>query len=266
MTPPCATARRQAGYSLISMMVGLVISLLTVGAMLAIYKIAIEVSGNASRSAQRDGQTASALLAAQIELQQAGFGIDPGSAHVLAVVDQGRQVVWRYNASQGMDYRCAGLRLAEVADDPAIASTPADAGADRRGLYWLPDKPCTAADAELEWGDSAAERPRLLASSAAFFAPLDRQGNEQADEAGGFSLEGAVFVQQPGGACLPFAQQADTGADADERGGQAQRIVLRGGNGDELFAVCLPNVRSAGSQESAQEEDGQEEDEQGDEG
>ena len=55
------------------MMIGLVISLLTIGAMLAIYKVAIEVSGNASRTATRDGQVSSAMLAAQIELQQAGY-------------------------------------------------------------------------------------------------------------------------------------------------------------------------------------------------
>ena len=58
--------RLQAGQSLISMMVGLVISLITIAAMLTLYKVMIEVSGNASRSAMRDGQVSSAILAAQI--------------------------------------------------------------------------------------------------------------------------------------------------------------------------------------------------------
>ena len=69
-------ARRQRGYSLISMMVGLVISLLTIAAMLAVYRTVVEVSGRASSDSMRDGQVASGMLAAQVELHSAGYGVN----------------------------------------------------------------------------------------------------------------------------------------------------------------------------------------------
>ena len=54
------------------MMVGLLISLLAVLLAMTVYKLVIGVSVNAIGTSQRDGQRASALLATQIELQQAG--------------------------------------------------------------------------------------------------------------------------------------------------------------------------------------------------
>lgn len=222
-------------------MVGLVISLLTISAMLAIYKTSIDVSTNASRIALRDGQVSAALLAAQMELQQAGYGIPPGEAGVLAVSQDGKQVLWRYSAYPQAGSRCAGLKLVTATSDSSIAVTPADAQSDRRGLYWLPDKACTSVHPAPTWGSDAAERPRPLVSAAGFFVPTDRQGTALTDEAGGVSLTGMRFQQVAGGGCLPYAQQTDT-ADLPEH---SQRIVLWAGSGEQLFSVCLPNVQAA---------------------
>ena len=230
--------RRQRGQSLVSMMVGVLISLLTIAAMVSIYRVLIDVSGNASRSAQRDGQLASALLTAQIEMQRAGFGITPGEAGVLAILDDGRQIVWRYSLHPDPGHACAGLRIAPTADAPGLPATPADAGADRRGLYWLPPRSCSAADdPALAWTAAGPLVPRRLVSATGFFMQHTADGTAYGDEAGVHALASARFERD--GACsLPYAQQADLLP-------VSQRVSLKIGS-DVVFSTCLSNLRPAG--------------------
>jgi hypothetical protein len=56
-------------------MIGMVISLITVLAMLSLYRTLIGVSVESASLAKVEGQKASGLLTAQIALQQAGFGL-----------------------------------------------------------------------------------------------------------------------------------------------------------------------------------------------
>lgn len=234
------TKRKQQGVTLIGMMVGLVISLITIAAMLAVYKASIDISTNASRSAVRDGQISAALLAAQVELQQAGFGLPPGEEGVLLVSEQGRQVLWRYSAYPLPGNRCAGLRLIMDDDDVSIELPPNDVQSDRRGLYWLPDQACASLEPAPTWGSGATERPRLLVSSAGFFVPLDRQGRMLTDEVGSPTLTGLRFEQHEGSDCLPYEQRERL----DELSERVQRITLRAQSGNPLFSLCLPNVRT----------------------
>jgi hypothetical protein len=244
MRPVCTSRAAQRGQSLISMMVGLVISLLTIGAMLAIYKISIGISTNASQTALRDGQVSAALLAAQIELQQAGYGIEADAADILSISAGGRQVVWRYRSEIGGPSKCAGLRLiASGAGD--VAGVRGDS--DLRGLYWLPGKPCESLTPEPTWNDSPRHRPTLLASPAAFYEPADMQGTPLDDEDGAVALTGLRFVRVSGGACLPYLQQTD-GDDIPTR---SQRVALRDASSQDVFSVCLPNVQGPADPEKA---------------
>lgn len=233
--------RSQRGQTLIGMMVGLLISLLTIVAMVAIYKTSIGIAANASQTALRDGQVSAALLAAQIEMQQAGYGIDADAPGVVAVSEDGKQVLWRYRDGSASDSRCAGLRLVTDTADASIPVMPAEAGSDLRGLYWLPEKPCATVEPAPTWGSDAEERPRLLASSSGFFAPIDTRGGELGDEDGGGSLEGLRFVRLSGGACLPYLQQTDT----EELPKRSLRISLRKDAAHEVFSACLPNVQAS---------------------
>src|SRR5690606_32208487 len=93
---PVARPAGIAGETLVGLMVGMALSLLTVAAMLALYQGMVAVSRDTTRLAQRDGQVASAAMAAQMELQQAGFGIEPGTpGSSLWVAPDGQRVVWR---------------------------------------------------------------------------------------------------------------------------------------------------------------------------
>jgi hypothetical protein len=65
----------QQGFNLISLMIGMVISLITVLAMLSLYRTLVGISVESASLAKVEGQKASGLLTAQIALQQAGFGL-----------------------------------------------------------------------------------------------------------------------------------------------------------------------------------------------
>lgn len=70
--------QRQAGTSLIGLMVGMVIALLAVVGGMSLYKSSVQQlmgDGGLVKSSGQEGQLASGLLSAQIALQAAGYGI-----------------------------------------------------------------------------------------------------------------------------------------------------------------------------------------------
>jgi len=63
---------RQLGVSLISLMVGLLLSMIGILAGLTLYKNIVQTTVQTRSDAVQDGQIASALLTLQLELQSAG--------------------------------------------------------------------------------------------------------------------------------------------------------------------------------------------------
>ena len=214
-----ATPRQQAGQTLISMMVGLVISLITIAAMLVLYKTMISISADASRTALRDGQVSAGLLAAQMELQSAGFGVAPSASidDRLLISAAGKQVAWLYD--EGGAARCAGLRV------------------ETTGLYRLPAKDCGAGLAAAGWTASEYQPMALM--------PKNPDGSlfEAEGEQGGLSLAAGYTFSTAGASCLPYMQQQGT-ADAPLPGGQ--RVSLATSDMSSLlFTACLPNLAVA---------------------
>lgn len=75
---------KQRGMTLISLMIGLVISMLAILGSLSLYKTLISVATDSKLDAQHDGQLAAAMLTVQMEIQNAGYGIDEaGTEHVI---------------------------------------------------------------------------------------------------------------------------------------------------------------------------------------
>jgi hypothetical protein len=222
----CARRGTQIGQSLISMMIGLVISLVTISAMLVLYKTMVEVSANASRSALRDGQVSAALLAAQMELQSAGFGVPQADALAtkLALRESGKQLVWRYKADlAAAGFVCTGLHLV-----------------DGHGLYRLAPKACGDV-AGAAWASNERE---LMAGSVAFFTPAQKNGNSYASaerEVGAMSLApGYVFSLKAERQCLPYMQQDFAVSPMATAG---QQVALERDDGSAgLFQLCLPNL------------------------
>lgn len=176
------TRRPQAGASLVSMMVGLVISLITIGAMLAVYRTAATVSTAASATTQREGQLASALLGAQIDLQQAGFGLEAGEAGLEVTPTR---VVWRYRHGPGEPLLCAGLQVGTTGQGADAAAT----------LFQLQEKACAGA---LEAGPA---RPLVVLPSAI--------AGDPSLDAGHVALPGLRFEQADDSGCLPYEQHRD---------------------------------------------------------
>jgi len=129
----------QSGLSLISLMVGMVISMMAVLGALALYRSTTQTvfgDGGLVRNSVQDGQLASGLLSAQIALQGAGYGLASPSTgshfllltnallnpdamtlsgtvvNVTAAAQNGNALVWISNPNQSAnsaDYRCSGL-------------------------------------------------------------------------------------------------------------------------------------------------------------
>jgi Tfp pilus assembly protein PilW len=85
--------------SLISLMIGMLISMIGVLAGFILYQNMVKVTLQTRTDAAQDGQLASAMLSLQLELQSAGFGIDsatnPGP-HLVLVGGPPQVLYWRY--------------------------------------------------------------------------------------------------------------------------------------------------------------------------
>lgn len=104
----------QKGVSLVSLMVGLLLSMIGILAGLALYKNIVHTTVQTRSDALQDGQIASALLTLQLELQSAGYGLaaDPTKTHI-ARSAAGDALYWRQNTGT---LECKGFRIHTSAD------------------------------------------------------------------------------------------------------------------------------------------------------
>ena len=152
---------RQRGTTLISLMIGLAISMIVVLATMMLFQRTSRVTGEARRDAQADAQRSAAFLAANMALQEAGYGINAAQTgtHLVVLTDaqltgtaltgtpvavgatDGTAVVWAENTT-GTTH-CSGL-LALNGNEPA-------------GLRKLGPATCTDASnfAAVEWSSQA---------------------------------------------------------------------------------------------------------------
>lgn len=107
---------RQKGMTLVGLMVGLLLSMISIVAAMMLYQNLVKVSIESRTDAAQDGQLASAMLSLQLELQSAGFGIttdDPGT-HIQLVAGPPQTLYWRYRDGGG--YACRGFRIQDIED------------------------------------------------------------------------------------------------------------------------------------------------------
>jgi Tfp pilus assembly protein PilV len=119
---PPVLKRGQHGMSLISLMIGMLISMIGVLAGFMLYQNMIKVTLQTRSAAAQDGQLASAMLSLQLELQSAGFGIDkvasPGP-HLVLVAGPPQVLYWRYlnDPSATTSAVCRGFRIQDSEND-----------------------------------------------------------------------------------------------------------------------------------------------------
>lgn len=130
----------ESGFTLIELMISLVLSLISVVALMAVYKTTAKSAAEASFAANIDGQIALGLLASDRILQGAGYDVASGTGsygNFIQVYNNttsatlggsgafGTAVVWKYSATNcqalvggtslkyfgGLGYACTGLEL-----------------------------------------------------------------------------------------------------------------------------------------------------------
>jgi Tfp pilus assembly protein PilW len=108
--------------SLISLMIGMLISMIGVLAGFTLYQNMVKVTLQTRADAAQDGQLASAMLSLQLELQSAGWGIDqaakPGP-HLILVAGPPQTLYWRYQETSLPTPApvCKGFRIIDSEND-----------------------------------------------------------------------------------------------------------------------------------------------------
>ena len=112
------TFLRQRGMSLISMMIGLLISMLCVLACFTAYKNLVHISADNKVFSAYDGKLALAMNVLEKSVQAAGFGIADAGSDDIRVITNGttRQLLWRYQDTASGTYLCRGFEETSVAE------------------------------------------------------------------------------------------------------------------------------------------------------
>ena len=231
MPLPPPAPRRQRGITLISLMTGLVISMVLVLATLMLFQRMVRASTAARMDAQADAQRSAAFLSAGIAAQEAGYGIDAAQAgtHLVVLTNAaldgstlsgtsaslgatGNAVVWAENATGATgDPRCSAL----------LAPSPSDKG----GLRKLGPVTCAnaAAFSTLEWTTAL---PLLDAPTTPVADPPTAP---------------LVAITWRAAACTPFGIAAGTGAPK-----VLLTLTADNSNGVQLeTSQCLANVSAS---------------------
>ena len=226
--PPPAPLR-QRGITLISLMTGLVISMVLVLATLMLFQRMVRASTAARMDAQADAQRSAAFLSAGIAAQEAGYGIDAAQAGTHLVVLEDAKLdgstLSGTSVSQGrtpniVDHNGYAVVWAEKATgatgDPRCSALLAPSLSDKGGLRKLGPVPCAdaAAFSALAW--------TALPLSDAPAAP--------------------VTITWRAAACTPFGIAAGTGAP------EKVLLTLTAANSNGVVletSQCLANVSAS---------------------
>ncbi|THT98684.1 hypothetical protein E9531_14010 [Lampropedia puyangensis] len=258
---------KQSGVTLIGLLVGMVISLIVVLGMVMLYRTSIAIALDATQSAQRDGQLASGLLAANISAQGAGFElVSPQYGQDLVVLGLPNGTVewggdwsqWSLVASDGSTgtvvhgaavvWRSKDLSGQEICE--ALVPNPNLNGVRNGGglaHYRSPaDSACASASnwTSISWGE-----PRLLIDKARIdmqlrFTPCKPFGIEKGD--GGAQL--TLFALNSNQVAKYYDQRTkEIGPqDTESLSPQAIASTLVNGKAQEVTrsSVCLANYPS----------------------
>ena len=109
----------QSGTTLISLLIGLLISMLCILALLSSYRTIVKTGVESRIAATHDTQLQAGLTTAQMFLQNAGFGLEGSNNLLTTTVQVGSKtisaVLWRYD--NGTNIVCQGLTDVESSDN-----------------------------------------------------------------------------------------------------------------------------------------------------
>ena len=115
-----ASNQKQQGMSLMGLMVGMLLSVLSILAAMTMYHNMVDVAIDTRQAAQHDAQLATALQTIQLELLSAGYGITDAKVGTDLVVGGTQKLYWRYkDTPTSATFTCRGVHYAPT---PAGAS------------------------------------------------------------------------------------------------------------------------------------------------
>jgi len=203
---------KQAGVSLISLMVGMALSLMTMAALFVLFQQTTRQSIQMREDMDLDGQVSTILLSIQQDVQSAGFGIEDVAVDKIVVeADPSKDLEkwhWRYTID-GMTY-CQGFEEFIEDGDPALK------------MRWLNEIPCNLGD-ELKgvtWDD---DDDKELA------AVFENQ------------TESILEIVLDKASCWPYSQ-GDDGPHWMLTVTADNSIVVGGNPGTYSFDYCLTNI------------------------
>lgn len=230
--------RYQAGMSLISLMIGILISMIGILAGFLLYQNMVKVTLQTRADATQDGQLASAMLSLQLQLQSAGFGIDkaanPGP-HLALVSGPPQALYWRYlnDPTDSNSAVCAGFRV----EDASV--TENEVTEVRRQLQLL--TPETAASCTLGANLTGLPGGWKVTSILAQF--------RRSEEALAITSFPVVSITSAISQCFPYGlgQAANYRTITISVDGAARRAAIDAGNAapsiaPSVYSFCLPNI------------------------
>jgi Tfp pilus assembly protein PilW len=107
-----ASNQKQQGMSLMGLLVGMLLSVLSILAAMTMYHNMVDVAIDTRQAAQHDAQLATAMQTIQLELQSAGYGITDAQANSeLSASNDKQNLYWRYrDTSTSVTYTCRGVQ------------------------------------------------------------------------------------------------------------------------------------------------------------
>lgn len=106
----------QRGVSMISLMIGLLVSMIGILAITSMHKSLIRVTIDSTSDARHDSRVASALMQLQLDLQSAGFGIEAAGANTVVTSGQ-HELFWRFKDLDNDAIVCKRLRDESYTDE-----------------------------------------------------------------------------------------------------------------------------------------------------
>ncbi|MCJ8315320.1 MAG: prepilin-type N-terminal cleavage/methylation domain-containing protein [Saccharospirillaceae bacterium] len=199
-----APINNQKGISLISMMVGMVISMLTISASFIVFQHTAQRANTMKIDMQLEGQMASVFLSIQLETHSAGYGITSANAgdngEMFAQINGGfSELYWRYY--DGTAFQCRSF-IETINDDGNLE------------MQWREATNCNGTD-------------NLTAISSWEVAEIAAQFNNRETSLITFDVTAGIN-------CWPYQQ----GVEADH----VQLTVESADNSEHKFQYCITNI------------------------
>jgi len=152
---------QEQGFSLISLLIGVVISMIAILGMMSIFSTTVHSTAQAARDARITGERSTGLLVASSRLQEAGYGIADVSRNSHLLLLANAQITEPPNVAKGTQATLTGSKVSGAGQGNALvwqwrdgaqdrcSGLYAPVGADEGGLYELVVKDCSSVDAAL---------------------------------------------------------------------------------------------------------------------